>query len=755
MRRASPPSPSTALTRPRPLCRGLPARALRPRGAVAACLVLLSACGGGGDAAPPTAPSPAPTPAPTPVATVDVSPGSLTLDVAATGTLTATLRDATGAVLAGRTVAWTSAEPGVASVAGGVVTAVAPGNTTVTATSEGRSGTASVTVRPRPVASVTIAPDSTLLEVGATRTLVATLRDAQGDTLGGRAVTWSSSATTVATVVDGLVTAVAPGTAIVGATSEGRTGTATVVAIAVPVASVALDRDTATLFVGTTVLLRATPRAANGTALDDRPVTWSTGNPAVAGVAAGLVSAVAPGTAVITAMSEGRTATASITVRLVPVASVQLSPATATLGIGDSAVLTATPRDSTGAPLAGRSVTWTSSASTIATVVQGTVVGVAPGTATITATSEERSATATITVSAPAGPYAQGLGAGFEHGCVHRNAGDVWCWGGNVYGQHGNGTQAGRSTAGPMPGAPTFGSFSAGYLHGCALDLDGAAHCWGNGDTGRLGTGSTAWRFVPTPVATTHRFRDISASPRDDHTCAISTTDRLFCWGGNGVGQLGDGTTTARLAPVEVAGLPSVRTVKAGNRFTCATTTNGTSMCWGENTNGRLGDGTTTHRSTPVPIAGGHEFSQFATGNQHACGLRIDGVVLCWGVNANGELGDGTTTSRLTPAPIAGSLRFLSIAAGSQFTCGITTDRAMYCWGRNQSGQVGDGSVTNRVQPTRVQGSHAWWHVKAGRRFVCGVSTDGVYCWGENESGRLGVGDTTDRLAPTRVVGLP
>lgn len=168
-----------------------------------------------------------------PVATVSVSPGSATLTVGQSTQLTATTRDASGSVLTGRVITWSSANPAVATVsASGFVIAVGAGSANITATSEGRSGVALITVQPpapAPVATVSVAPGSTTLTVGATQQLSATLRDAAGAILTGRTIAWQSSTPSVATVsASGLVTAAAAGTATVSATSEGRSGTATV-----------------------------------------------------------------------------------------------------------------------------------------------------------------------------------------------------------------------------------------------------------------------------------------------------------------------------------------------------------------------------------------------------------------------------------------------------------------------------------------------------------------------------------------------
>ncbi|MCC6243285.1 MAG: Ig domain-containing protein [Gemmatimonadaceae bacterium] len=165
---------------------------------------------------------------PVPVSSVLLAPTSLSLVVGTTGTLVATPRSAVGATLGGRAVTWTSSTPTVATVLNGVVTAIAPGSTTVTATSEGIAATANVTVTPVPVASISITPTLDSLVVGTTRTLVATARDAAGNVLSGRAITWSSSAISVATVQSGVVNAVAPGIAVITASSDGKSGTATI-----------------------------------------------------------------------------------------------------------------------------------------------------------------------------------------------------------------------------------------------------------------------------------------------------------------------------------------------------------------------------------------------------------------------------------------------------------------------------------------------------------------------------------------------
>ncbi len=337
-----------------------------------------------------------------PVASVMVSPASATVTVGATTQLTATPKDANGAALSGRAVTWATSNPAVATVsAGGVVTGVATGSATITATSEGQTGTSAITVTNVPVASVTVSPTAAGVTVGATTQLTATPKDANGTALSGRAVTWATSNAAVATVsATGLVTGVATGSATITATSEGQSGTSVITVTNAPVASVTVSPTAAGVTVGATTQLTATPKDANGTALSGRVVTWATSNAAAATVSAsGLVTGVAAGSATITATSEGQSGTSAITVTNVPVASVTVSPATASITVGAATQLTATPKDANGTALTGRAVTWATSNAAVATVsTTGRVTGVTAGSATITATSEGQSGTSAIAV---------------------------------------------------------------------------------------------------------------------------------------------------------------------------------------------------------------------------------------------------------------------------------------------------------------------------------------------------------------------
>jgi len=346
---------------------------------------------------------------PVPVASVAVAPAVMSMLVGATAQLAAVTLDSAGSVLSGRPVTWGSSAPAVASVNSvGLVTGATAGSATITATSEGQSGSSTVTVTnvAAPVASVTVTPGSASVQSGQTVRLTASPRDASGNLLGGRAIAWTSSNATVAAVDgSGLVTAGAAGSATITATSEGQSGSSsiTVTSAPVPVASLTVAPPSAGVQVGQTVQLTATPRDASGAPLTGRTVTWSSSNTSVAAVSGtGLVTGAGAGSATITAASEGKSGTSIVTVTAPPpaaVAAVTVSPASAYLLVGTTVQLLATPRDSAGNAVPGKVVSWSSSAPSLATVTaSGLVTGVAAGSVTITASSDGKSGTASIIV---------------------------------------------------------------------------------------------------------------------------------------------------------------------------------------------------------------------------------------------------------------------------------------------------------------------------------------------------------------------
>jgi uncharacterized protein YjdB len=344
------------------------------------------------------------------VASITIAPPSANLFVNGSVQMAATLKDSSGNVLTGRTVTWSSSNTAAATVdQSGFVLAVAVGSTTISAASGGVTATAPVTVSNVPVASITITPTTPTVTVGQTTQLTATVKDASGNVLTGRPVTWTSATTGVATIgtTTGIATGVAAGTSSITATSGTVTSPAVTLTVQNPPANnVAISPNVANLLVGQQIQLTATVTDVNGNPIVGATVTYTSGNAGVATVTAGgLVTGVATGTAVITGRSGAASGAAAINVSLVPVRTVTVTPALDTVLSGSTVQLTATTLDSAGNVLTGRTVTWTSGNTADATVnatglvtASGSTSITTPRSVTIFATSGSVQGVATIVV---------------------------------------------------------------------------------------------------------------------------------------------------------------------------------------------------------------------------------------------------------------------------------------------------------------------------------------------------------------------
>lgn len=288
------------------------------------------------------------------------------------------------------------------------------------------------------------------------------------------------------------------------------------------------------------------------------------------------------------------------------------------------------------------------------------------------------------------------------HSCGITTTGQAYCWGLNNVGQLGDGTTISQPSPTLVAGGLSFTSIVAGAFHTCALTTSREAYCWGLGTNGPLGTGTGGVHTMPTRVLGGHTFVSLTAGRI--HTCGLTTGGQAYCWGLNSSGQLGDGTTANKLMPAQVIGGLTFASISAGDAHTCALTSSGSAYCWGNADQGRLGmgdPGALLHTS-PQSVAGDLTFTAITAGEAHSCGLTVTGEAYCWGSNAGGRLGIGTTDLHsIVPAAVAGGLLFRSIDVGDH-SCAVTTINQVYCWGPGGSGRLGNGSTVNQIVPMLV-----------------------------------------------------
>lgn len=557
-------------------------------------MLLMSACGGSDSSTAPTPnPNPNPNPGPAPVASVQLSPAASAIDVGGTQALTATVRDAQQQVLTGRTITFTSNATQFATVSDqGVVTGVAAGQATITASSEGKSTMAVITVRPS-IASLEIAGTLDSLEVTEERALLAIARDAAGTPIPAVPVTWTSSNQAVATVsAEGVVTGADRGTVTITATAGGKVASVTRVVV-IRYRSLAL---------GTT-------HACN---LSSGGVAWCWGLNGTdarlgeAQVGDGIYRATpvrVPGNHRFTQLVTFARFTCGLT--MVQKAYCWGNNGWGALGSGSNVGYSATP---------------------LAVAGNHSFVSLSAGidhACGMTAANQTycwghndwgqfgigSTTSMTTPVLAATGLALQAIEAGPAYSCGITMTGAAHCWGSSGLGQLGDGTQISygntfRNTPVPVAGNLQFKALSLGYTFACGLTMNGSAYCWGS-NGGKLGDGTTADASSPRLVQGGHTFVQLSSG--SGRSCAVTAANDIYCWGSNGYGELGAAGGTARSPILSAGGLKAAEVAVAGigtgaGGFTCAVSKDRLSTyCWGRNDFGQVGNGATAPASTVNP----------------------------------------------------------------------------------------------------------------------------------------------------------
>jgi len=280
-------------------------------------------------------------------------------------------------------------------------------------------------------------------------------------------------------------------------------------------------------------------------------------------------------------------------------------------------------------------------------------------------------------------------------------------------------------------GSWRFVDVISGANFNCGLDINGQAYCWGTNGNGRLGDGTTDDRELPTPVVGSHDFTKLGKGKY--HACAIDTAGDAWCWGqnsGSSSGKLGNGTNTDSYVPSLVSGGYKWKDIQGGSEFTCGVTTGGDVRCWGLGSWGRHGNGagnTTNVPDTPVLLVSNAK--KVSLGSSHACAATTAGQVFCWGSGDNYKLGNGVTGNKSTSP---GAMDYVEVAAGDQHTCALKANGEAWCWGLGTGGELGNGANSTSAAHVKVAGGHTFKSLAAGDASTCGLKDNGeLWCWGQ------------------------
>ena len=320
----------------------------------------------------------------------------------------------------------------------------------------------------------------------------------------------------------------------------------------------------------------------------------------------------------------------------------------------------------------------------------------------------------------------------------------------------------------------------SGSLYSSLVTTEGRVFSWGLNNYGQIGDGTTTDRYVPTEITNNFNLQAgekvVNLAIGREHSSAITSNGRVFSWGRNNYGQLGDGTTTDRYVPTEIThlfnleGSEKVVSIYLGNSFSSAITSNGRVFTWGSNNNGQIGDGTTTDRYVPTEIT--HQFNlesdekviSLGLGNNHSSAITSNGRLFTWGENSFGQLGNGSTTATNVPTEITHQFnlqtgdKIVSISLGYLHSSAITSNGRLFTWGANYSGQLGDKTLTNRHVPKEItynfdlrSGDKIASVVLGGYHSSAITSNGRIFTWGSNGSGQLGNGTTTNKSIPIEI----
>jgi alpha-tubulin suppressor-like RCC1 family protein len=374
----------------------------------------------------------------------------------------------------------------------------------------------------------------------------------------------------------------------------------------------------------------------------------------------------------------------------------------------------------------------------------------------ITATDGNKHLTKTVVVKQAATLKTTQILAGGNYSCAIAGDKTARCWGLNAWGQLGDGTTTPSRTPPKVGilGLANVTAISTGSGdYSCALIKGGTVKCWGYNGSGQLGDGTTINRSTAVAVKGLKNVTAISTGA--SHSCALILGGTVKCWGSGGFGQLGDGAKTDSSTPVAVTGLVGAFAISTSWELSCALIRGGTVKCWGKTRFTAQGDPWPLNQSTPVAVPGLANVTAISLGTLFTCALIKGGTVKCWGYNGSGQLGDGTTTERWSPVAVTGLANVTAISSGGFAACALISGGTVKCWGGNGFGNLGNSTFQDSLGPVAVTGLVGAIAISHGDETVCALLAGGTaVCWGRDSEGQYGNGTSFTMPFPQRVNGL-
>jgi alpha-tubulin suppressor-like RCC1 family protein len=338
---------------------------------------------------------------------------------------------------------------------------------------------------------------------------------------------------------------------------------------------------------------------------------------------------------------------------------------------------------------------------------------------------------------------------------------DVAAWGEG--GLLGDGTTTTRPQFVDVRAGTSVVQVAAGWTlrvgHGLEARSDGTAWAWGFNSFGELGDGTTTDRLSPVQVTGLTGVTQVAGGC--GHSLALRSDGTVWAWGANNVGQLGRGTVTgAEVTAAPVAGLAGVVKIAAGCVVSLAVRSDGTLWAWGGNNVGELGIGGTASSAVPVQVTGVSRVTAIAAGIDSAVAVVAGGAsVWTWGGNESGQLGDGTLAGHATPVRVTqlGTTHIAGAAVGFRYAAILGTDGSVWAWGADNTGQLGNAPAASpATRPVNtIRAGSGITQIAAGADHMVALRSDGtVLAWGDNTVGELGTGTTTPVTGPVQVTGL-